>query len=202
SEPERKKTSRFIQHCLLGTAEQVITEALTIAVLREDACKRLPEFSIDALSRLLAQSQRPEYIEEAIGCWGNAESYEDAKIRTKKLIIPLIPVLQGPQIVQMVALFQNNNQLSDSFFTRDIILDLFRHSSQYAEDTKHAWVQLYEQFCEVRQGKLIQQKIPSLLSLIEDTYPNDIDPIRAQIREQYVQQRYEDGTQDEFFDTF
>ena len=195
-EPEKNKAFRFMQSCSPETVEQVMTEALNIAALEEMAGKRLPDLSIDSLARLLSQSKQPEYVEEAIGRWGMAESFEDAKVRTKKLIIPFLPMINATQIAQIVALFQEKPQLYRSFVAQDMMLDLFKHSCQYSDETKSAWVHLYENCCLFINGKLVQQDLQSLLSLIEDTYPDVIDLATAQAQEKYVQ-RLKNSAEDE-----
>lgn len=200
--PARSKASRFMQLCSPEIAEQVMTEALDIPALQEIACERLSDLSLDSIAILVAQSKHPEYIIEAIRRWGEAESFEEAKIRTKTLIIPLLPAANGAHTVQIVASFEANRQLYNSFFARDMMLDLFKHSRQYAKETEHVWVQLYNQSCRVIGGELVSQQMPSLLSLIEDAYPGAIDSVTAQARKEHIQQQVHDtATWDEDFDT-
>lgn len=198
-ETRKKKAFRFMKFCPSEILPQIITEALIIPALKEIAEKRLQDISLESLPALLAQDETPELLNEAFQRWGKAESYDDAKMMTKKLIIPLLPRMNAKHIAQIVEMFIVNSQLYGCFLARDMMLDLFRHSLQFAAETKNTWLQFYGHYTCLKNDMLEKIDFPSLLSLIEDAYPDIVDLVTEQARKREAQFLRDSATEDEEF---
>ena len=198
--PGRDKARYFLEEG--GQDDQIaaiIPVALNISVLREVACQRLSKLSDDYLAQLIQQDPQPEYFfSEALKRWERSESFEETKRLTKQFLAPFLSTdLTAEHIIQIIQALSGNSQLYDHFSTLvRIKTQLFPLSSSFLDQTKEAWIQLYDQFSWFlppdqllkRPGLTVDQA--SLLTSIEERYPDVISILTKRAQEKYAQEEH------------
>src|SRR5260370_12457485 len=195
-DPGRDKARYFLEEG--GQDDQIaaiIPVAINISALRGIACQSLSRLSNDHLAQLIQQDPRPEYyLSEALERWKRSESFEESKRLTKQFLAPFLSTdLTAEHITQIIQAFSGNSQLYDHFITMRLIeSQLFPLSSLFPDQTKEAWIQLYDRFSwfplrdllEKRPGLSYEQA--SLLTSIEERYPDVISLLTKRAQEKYT----------------
>jgi hypothetical protein len=170
---------------------------LNIPALREAAYQRLATLSDDDLAQLVQQdSHLAYYFSAALERWRQSQSFEESKRLTRQFLAPFLSTdLIAEQVTQIIQACAGNSQLYENFQTiRLFKMQLLPLSEAFLDQTKEAWVQFYEQFCYFfppdtlqKKSGLIEDQV-SLLTAIEDRYPDAIPLVKKRLREKYLQE--------------
>jgi hypothetical protein len=195
--PGRDTAQRCIQQCPLE-AISVITDALSIPALRGDAYQRLPAFPDETLAEELKLHPLEEYVQEAIQRWKRAISYDEAKQFTKVLLITILPFCRAEHLTTIIDAFRENNQLHEEFVTLRVFKDdVFEQARDYQEETKDAWIRLYQKFHYItfthrdvlKREPYLKYDIGVLLDRIQTRYPDIesfvIAELQAELQKEY-----------------
>ena len=199
-DPGRGKARYFLEEG--GQDDQlaaIIPVALNISALRGLACQSLARLSNDHLAQLIQQDPQPEYyLSEALERWKRSESFEESKRMTKQFLAPFLSTdLTVEHITRIIQAFSGNSQLYDHFSTLRLIQSqLFSLSSPFPDQTKEAWIELYDRFVwsplpdllEKRPGLSSEQV--SLLTSLEERYPDVISLLTKRAQEKYAQEEH------------
>lgn len=195
--PGRGKAQTFLESGPNDYVASVLPLALDISALHEVACQRLATLSDDDLAQLIQQGTHlAEYFPEALKRWGQSVLYEESKRLTKQFLVPFLSNdLTAEQVTQIVLTCVGNSQLYDHFQTLRLFkTEILPLSEAFPDQTKEAWVQLYERFCwmlfpdkpERKSGLVYEQE--SLLDAIEERYPDVFSVVAKRMQEKYRQE--------------
>ena len=195
-DPGRGQAHTFLESGPDDQVVAVLPVALDIPVLRETACQRLATLFDDDLAQLIQQgSHLADYFPEAQKRWGQSESFEESKRLTRQFLAPFLSTdLAAEQVTQIILACAGNFQLHDHFQTiRLFKTQLFPLSEAFLDQTKEAWIQLYEQFCWFPVNKLdrrpgLIQEQEWLLDSIEERYPDVTFLVTKRMQEKYHQE--------------
>lgn len=178
---------------------EIIPIALNISALRDLARQSLSRLSDDHLAQLIQQDPQPEYyLSEALERWKRSETFEESKRLTKQFLAPFLSTdLTAEHITQIIEVCLRNPQLYDHFFTiRLIKTQLFPLSSPFPDETKEAWMQLYDKFSWFIPPDLFDKRPDlsweqaSLRTSIEERYPDVISLLTKRAQEKYAQEKH------------
>jgi hypothetical protein len=205
-DPGRDKARYFLEEGgpddLLVT---IIPIALNISALHDIALQSLARLPDGHLAQLIQQDPQPEYyLLEALERWKRSESFEESKRLSKQFLAPFLSTdLTAEHITQIIQVYSGNHQLYDHFFTMGLITtQLLPLSSPFPEETKEAWMQLYDQFSRFIPPDRIDKKLglsseqASLRTSIEERYPDIISLLTKRAQEKYAQE--EEFARDDF----
>jgi hypothetical protein len=175
--------------------------ALEILALRETARQRLTTFSNDNLAQLIQQGLHLEhYFPEALERWKQSSLYEESKKLTQQFLVPFLSKnLTAEQFVQIIQICAGNSQLHDNHFptVRVFRSEVFPLTEAYLDETKDAWITLYEQFHTfmypdklARRSDLRGDQEP-LLNAIENRYPDAISISTKRAQEKYIPETWD-----------
>lgn len=193
-DPGRGKVQTFMESGPNDYVASVLPLALDIPALHEVAHQRLTTLSDDDLDQLIQQGTHlAEYFPEAIKRWGQSELFEESKRLTRQFLMPFLSTdLIAEQITLIILTCAGNSQLYDHFQTSRLFkVQILPLSEAFLDQTKEAWVQLYERFCRMffpnkleRRSGLVEEQ-ESLLDAIEEHYPDVTSLVAKRMQEKY-----------------
>lgn len=140
-----------LQTCLASVFE--------VPPLREQGLSRLKTVTADELASLVsvkAVSPRTEFVEHAVEMYEASASFAEANTLGARVISPLVPFFEQPQIERVFAMTMNNSQIRDS-----------KYSPVVLRSIRDAWKGAPEEFDELFTRNNLDRLHPHLLHSAE-----------------------------------
>jgi len=144
-EPARIRAQEFVRNGPEDKLTKYIPYCLRSQHLRDLAIARLESVDDEeTLQRLIRVGADVVYVDRAIRLLGRSGAFRTAEDRLQQLVIPLASALSVEHLGQIAELFANNDQITFAAGAADLLLELFRKTSNLGADARAPWERMFE----------------------------------------------------------
>jgi hypothetical protein len=144
-EATRIRAQEFVRNGPADKLTKYVPYCLRSQHLRGLALARLESADDEqTLQKLIRVGADVVYVDHVIRLLGASAAFRTAEDRLQQLVIPLAPVLSAEHLGQIAQLFANNDQITWAAGTADLLLDLFRRTSNVRAEARAHWEQVFE----------------------------------------------------------
>ena len=122
----------------------IITAGLQLPELEDIALSQLPVVTDDTLVAVLSRDVHPSALDEAVGRFAAAKSFDSAGKMRRRLIRPYISYLSLDQTRQLLEAFVENSQVQGSHGTCALLVQVLEATGQYVDDLGDEWLNVVE----------------------------------------------------------
>lgn len=122
-----------------------VADVSAIPDLKDIIIDRITSFDEKSQIDIISQNPKREFIKTAINIYGSANSYAQAEILGRRLMIPLAPLMDSDDIKEMLDAINGNDQIIPAWGTPEILENVFNALSQCVkEQSERHWQEFWD----------------------------------------------------------
>ena len=165
----QKQAKRFVTDIPPESALLVIEDALKVPALVAVAHSRIDDITDEDLAELLQTDPSPEVVDGAVRRFSAADSFREALVRGRTLLIPAAPMLTFDQVRVTLRAFVDNGQINGSTGMLGIMNTFLEQTRSHANAVIPEWNAVHELLSKPifqPRGERLKQKIGDQILLL------------------------------------
>ncbi len=178
NEAIKAKAKRYVENVEGKYLPASLHYSTRVKDLREIAIERIAELSPTELSMVIGEGVIQEYCEPAVEAFTKSGSFESAKKRGQRLLIPVSFHLGNEQVKKVLSSIKENSQINYCFEMPEIIAEFFTNTKRHHKAAETEWQELMAFLLEEERtscdGERIFAELRELMEK-EGMWPNDVE---------------------------